>query len=187
MEHSRTRRAMALQRGVGGRGRAPISVCRSPAFRTCSRSPGRAARRCCATCRWQSSSTSEWITACIAICAGAVFARIEPEPEAVELAGSITSTRRELAATLLPQARHSWVSRRQRARQADAVFMPYAGGMARYRETCARSRPTGTRGFACSAPERLLRRGPCTIRRAAPSRGCGRRCGRHWPGSSVTG
>ena len=33
-------------REVGGRVRAPTSGCRSPASRTCSRSPGRAARRC---------------------------------------------------------------------------------------------------------------------------------------------
>ncbi|HEY0425333.1 MAG TPA: NAD(P)/FAD-dependent oxidoreductase [Rhodopila sp.] len=38
-------------------GRATTLDCRSRVFRTCLRSPVRAARRCCATCRWRSSST----------------------------------------------------------------------------------------------------------------------------------
>ena len=52
-------------------------------------------------------------------------------------------------ATLLPQASSSWylganVPGKPRA------FMPYAGGMARYRTICAEVAATGYKGFALS-------------------------------------
>jgi len=50
-------------------------------------------------------------------------------------------------ATLLPRAKRPW-NLGANVPGKPRVFMPYAGGMARYRETCARSRPTATTVFA---------------------------------------
>ena len=74
--------------------------------------------------------------------------RIEPTPEAVE-AGSITSTT-AANATLLPQAGHSWYLGAN-VPGKPRVFMPYAGGMARYRETCDEIAANGYAGFRLRA------------------------------------
>ena len=52
-------------------------------------------------------------------------------------------------ATLLPQAHHSWYLGAN-VPGKPRVFMPYAGGMERYREICAEVAAAGYRGFALS-------------------------------------
>jgi hypothetical protein len=50
------------------------------------------------------------------------------------------------AATLLPQARHSWYLGAN-VPGKPRVFMPYAGGMARYRAICDAVAANGYAGF----------------------------------------
>jgi cation diffusion facilitator CzcD-associated flavoprotein CzcO len=90
----------------------------------------------------------EWITACIAHMRQHGFARIQPTPEAVD--NWVDHVNEAANATLLPQARHSWYLGAN-VPGKPRVFMPYAGGMARYRETCARIAENGYEGFALSA------------------------------------
>ena len=89
----------------------------------------------------------EWITACIADLREGGFARIEATPEAVE--GWVAHVNEAANATLLPQARHSWYLGAN-VPGKPRVFMPYAGGMARYREICAGIAANGYEGFALS-------------------------------------
>jgi hypothetical protein len=75
------------------------------------------------------------------------FNRIEATPDAVDR--WVDHVNQAADATLLPQATHSWylvanIPGKPR------VFMPYAGGMARYRETCAVVAVNGYEGFALS-------------------------------------
>jgi len=89
----------------------------------------------------------EWITDCIAHMRARGIERIEPEAAAVE--GWMAAVEAAANATLLPQAHHSWylganVPGKPRA------FMPYAGGMARYRRICAEIAADCYRGFALS-------------------------------------
>jgi cation diffusion facilitator CzcD-associated flavoprotein CzcO len=90
----------------------------------------------------------EWITACIAHMRQHGFARIEPTPEAVD--GWVEHVNAAANATLLPQAGHSWYLGANIPGKP-RVFMPYAGGMARYREICADIALQGYKGFALSA------------------------------------
>ena len=89
----------------------------------------------------------EWITACIANLREGGFARIEATPEAVE--GWVAHVNEAANATLLPKAKHSWYLGAN-VPGKPRVFMPYAGGMARYRETCAGIAANGYEGFALS-------------------------------------
>src|SRR3954466_6810362 len=86
----------------------------------------------------------EWITACIAHMRVHGFAHIEPAPEAVDR--WVAHVNEVANATLLPQAGHSWYVGANIPGKP-RVFMPYAGGMARYRETCARIAANGYEGF----------------------------------------
>jgi cation diffusion facilitator CzcD-associated flavoprotein CzcO len=90
----------------------------------------------------------EWITACIAHMREHGFARIEPTQEAVE--SWVDHVNEAANATLLPQAKHSWYLGANLPGKP-RVFMPYAGGIARYRETCARIADRGYDGFVLSA------------------------------------
>jgi cation diffusion facilitator CzcD-associated flavoprotein CzcO len=90
----------------------------------------------------------EWITACIASLRAHGFARIEPTQEAMER--WVAHVNEAANATLLPQARHSWYLGAN-VPGKPRVFMPYAGGMARYRETCAQIAESGYEGFHLSA------------------------------------
>ncbi|MES2710890.1 MAG: NAD(P)/FAD-dependent oxidoreductase [Pseudomonadota bacterium] len=89
----------------------------------------------------------DWITDCIAKLRADGIAKIEPKPEAVEdWAHQVNAAADE---TLLPQASSSWylganVPGKPRA------FMPYAGGMARYRRICDDVAARGYEGFALS-------------------------------------
>jgi hypothetical protein len=88
------------------------------------------------------------------------FDRIEPTQQAVDRwVGHVNDAAN---ATLLPQAKHSWYLGAN-VPGKPRVFMPYAGGMARYRGICARIAENAYEGFDLSADA-------CA---AAPSRSAG--------------
>ncbi len=89
----------------------------------------------------------EWITECIAHLRRQGFAHIEATPEAAERWGRDVNDAAN--ATLLPQAKHSWYLGAN-VPGKPRMFMPYAGGMARYREICAGVAAKGYDGFALS-------------------------------------
>jgi cation diffusion facilitator CzcD-associated flavoprotein CzcO len=86
----------------------------------------------------------DWITETISTCRADGVKQIEAEEQAA--ADWVDHVREAAFATLLPEAGHSWywganVPGKPR------VFMPYAGGMVRYREICARVAEKGHAGF----------------------------------------
>ncbi|MFL5254405.1 MAG: flavin-containing monooxygenase [Rhodopila sp.] len=87
----------------------------------------------------------EWITNCIAHMRDQGVARIEPRPEAVD--AWVEQVNEAANATLLPQATHSWYLGAN-VPGKPRVFMPYAGGMAHYRQICADVAAKGYEGFA---------------------------------------
>ncbi len=89
----------------------------------------------------------EWITACIGDMRTHGFERIEPTPEAVDQ--WVAHVNEAANATLLPQAKHSWYLGANIPGKP-RVFMPYPGGMARYREACAAVAVNGYTGFVLS-------------------------------------
>jgi cation diffusion facilitator CzcD-associated flavoprotein CzcO len=90
----------------------------------------------------------EWITDCIAHMREHGLTRIEPTPEAVE--SWVAKVNAAADATLLPQAKHSWYLGAN-IRGKPRVFMPYAGGMAKYRKICAEVAAKDYEGFRLSA------------------------------------
>ncbi len=89
----------------------------------------------------------EWITDCIAHMRQRGIARIEPEPQAATAWGREVNAAAE--ATLLPQAHHSWYLGAN-VPGKPRVFMPYAGGMARYRQRCTDVAAKAYEGFVLS-------------------------------------
>ena len=90
---------------------------------------------------------ADWISNCIEYMRAKGLDRIEPRPEAVE---SWMAEVNELAhRTLLPMAKHSWYLGANIPGKP-RIFMPYAGGMIRYRETCQDVAERGYKGFALS-------------------------------------
>ena len=89
----------------------------------------------------------EWITDCIAHMRDHGIARIEARPEAMD--SWIEQVNAAANATLLPLATHSWYLGAN-VPGKPRVFMPYAGGMARYRGICDEVVTNGYRGFAMS-------------------------------------
>ncbi|HZU91772.1 MAG TPA: NAD(P)/FAD-dependent oxidoreductase [Stellaceae bacterium] len=87
----------------------------------------------------------EWITACLAHMRAHGFTRIEATQEAVDR--WVAHVNDAADATLLPQAKHSWYLGAN-VPGKPRVFMPYAGGMARYREICAHTARREYEGFA---------------------------------------
>jgi cation diffusion facilitator CzcD-associated flavoprotein CzcO len=86
----------------------------------------------------------DWITDCIAHLRGNGIRTIEPAPEAVKAWGEHVE---ECArATLLWDAKHSWYFGANVAGKPQ-VFMPYAGGLARYARHCAGIAERGYEGF----------------------------------------
>ena len=75
----------------------------------------------------------EWIADCIGHMRANGMAEIEPAPEAVER--WVAHVNEVAAETLLPQASSSWYLGAN-VPGKPRVFMPYAGGMARYRGIC---------------------------------------------------
>jgi cation diffusion facilitator CzcD-associated flavoprotein CzcO len=92
---------------------------------------------------------AEWIADCIAHLREQGIARMEPEPAAVER--WVAHVNEAANATLLPQAGHSWYLGAN-VPGKPRVFMPYAGGMARYRGICAEVAAKGYEGFRLEAP-----------------------------------
>jgi len=86
----------------------------------------------------------EWITACIAHLRGRGAARIEADAAAAER--WVAEVNAAAEATLLPQAGHSWYLGANIPGKP-RVFMPYAGGMARYRGICDAVAAKGYEGF----------------------------------------
>ncbi|TDH61050.1 NAD(P)/FAD-dependent oxidoreductase [Dankookia rubra] len=87
---------------------------------------------------------AEWIADCIAALREKGVARMEPEPAAVDR--WVEHVNEAANATLLPQAGHSWYLGAN-VPGKPRVFMPYAGGMARYREICNEVAAKGYEGF----------------------------------------
>jgi cation diffusion facilitator CzcD-associated flavoprotein CzcO len=90
----------------------------------------------------------EWITDCIAHMRSQGVTRIEPTNDAVD--SWVDEVNRAASATLLPQAKHSWYLGANIPGKP-LVFMPYAGGMAHYREICADVAAKNYEGFKVSA------------------------------------
>ena len=88
---------------------------------------------------------AEWIADCIAHMRAHGLERIEPQPEAVDK--WVEHVNEAANATLLPQATHSWYLGAN-VPGKPRVFMPYAGGMARYREICAKVAANNYDGFS---------------------------------------
>ena len=90
---------------------------------------------------------ADWITDCIEHMRSNGLERIEARPEAVE---KWVSEVNEVAnRTLLPMAKHSWYLGANIPGKP-RVFMPYAGGMIRYREICQNVAARNYEGFALS-------------------------------------
>ncbi len=91
---------------------------------------------------------AEWIAGCIAHMRENGIAQVEPAPEAVER--WVAHVNEVAAQTLLPQASSSWYLGAN-VPGKPRVFMPYAGGMARYRGICDDVAANGYEGFVFTA------------------------------------
>ncbi len=87
----------------------------------------------------------EWITDCIEYLRAHGVERIEARPESTDQ--WIEQVNEVARATLLPEAHHSWYLGANIPGKP-RVFMPYAGGMARYRDICNEVAANGYEGFA---------------------------------------
>jgi cation diffusion facilitator CzcD-associated flavoprotein CzcO len=87
---------------------------------------------------------AEWIADCIAHLRETGVEQMEPKPDAVEQ--WVSRVNEAASATLLPQASSSWYLGAN-VPGKPRVFMPFAGGMARYREICDQVAANGYEGF----------------------------------------
>jgi cation diffusion facilitator CzcD-associated flavoprotein CzcO len=87
----------------------------------------------------------DWITDCIAHLRATGRERIEATPEAVDR--WVSEVNEVASRTLLPQATHSWYLGANIPGKP-RVFMPYAGGLVRYRELCNEVAAKDYEGFA---------------------------------------
>ena len=90
----------------------------------------------------------EWIADCIAHMRANGMTVIEPQAEAVDR--WVQHVNEVASATLLPQASSSWYLGAN-VPGKPRVFMPYAGGMARYRGICNEVAAKGYEGFTMTA------------------------------------
>lgn len=90
---------------------------------------------------------AEWITDCIAYMRAQGLERIEARPDAVDK--WVEEVNAVASKTLLPLAQHSWYLGANIPGKP-RVFMPYAGGMVRYREICRDVVARGYTGFSLS-------------------------------------
>ncbi|MEO7321743.1 MAG: NAD(P)/FAD-dependent oxidoreductase [Burkholderiales bacterium] len=90
---------------------------------------------------------AEWITDCIAYMRQHGLKRIETKDEAMD--AWVAEVNAAAEATLLPQATHSWYLGAN-VPGKPRVFMPYAGGMAHYRNICADVAARNYEGFILS-------------------------------------
>jgi cation diffusion facilitator CzcD-associated flavoprotein CzcO len=89
----------------------------------------------------------EWISDCIAHMRSHGLQRIEPRSAAMD--DWVAQVNAAANATLMPQAHHSWYLGAN-VPGKPRVFMPYAGGMTRYRQICADIAANGYEGFVFS-------------------------------------
>jgi cation diffusion facilitator CzcD-associated flavoprotein CzcO len=89
----------------------------------------------------------DWITNCIDHMRAKGLQRIEALPQAVE--DWVAEVNEVAGRTLLPMAKHSWYLGANIPGKP-RVFMPYAGGMIRYRQICQNVAAQGYEGFALS-------------------------------------
>jgi cation diffusion facilitator CzcD-associated flavoprotein CzcO len=89
----------------------------------------------------------DFITDCIAHMHAHRLSCVEATPAATEK--WVSQVNEAASVTLLPQAKHSWYLGANIPGKP-RVFMPYAGGMARYRAICAGIAHSGYEGFALS-------------------------------------
>ena len=87
----------------------------------------------------------EWIADCIAYMRERGIEHIEARDDAAD--GWVEQVNEAARATLLPEAHHSWYLGAN-VPGKPRVFMPYAGGMARYREICDEVAAEGYEGFS---------------------------------------
>jgi hypothetical protein len=90
----------------------------------------------------------EWITRCIADMRKAGQTRIEAKPDAVD--DWMVQVQEVANRTLFPKTPHSWYLGAN-VPGKPRVFMPYIGGMARYRRICDEVADKGYEGFALGA------------------------------------
>ena len=90
---------------------------------------------------------ADWITACIQQMRSKGLERIEARPEAVDR--WVAEVNEVANRTLLPLAKHSWYLGANIPGKP-RVFMPYCGGMVRYREICQDVVAHDYEGFALS-------------------------------------
>jgi cation diffusion facilitator CzcD-associated flavoprotein CzcO len=90
---------------------------------------------------------ADWIAGCIDYIRTNGLERIEAQPEAVDK--WVAEVNEVAGKTLLPMAKHSWYLGANIPGKP-RVFMPYAGGMVRYREICNDVVARGYAGFALS-------------------------------------
>ena len=90
---------------------------------------------------------AEWIAGCIAHMRDNGIEHIEADAEAADK--WVEQVNAAANATLLPLAKHSWYLGAN-VPGKPRVFMPFAGGMARYREICADVAARGYEGFVFS-------------------------------------
>jgi hypothetical protein len=90
----------------------------------------------------------EWITDCIAYMRGKGIATIEPTEAAMD--DWIAQVNAAAKVTVLPQAKSSWYLGANIPGKPQ-VFMPYAGGMAKYRRIAADVAARGYIGFELKA------------------------------------
>ncbi len=88
---------------------------------------------------------AEWIADCIGHMRANGLERIEPRREAMDQ--WVAEVNEIASKTLLPMAKHSWYLGANIPGKP-RVFMPYAGGMVRYREICNDVAARGYEGFA---------------------------------------
>jgi cation diffusion facilitator CzcD-associated flavoprotein CzcO len=89
----------------------------------------------------------DFITDCVAHLYATQHSRVEATSHATEK--WVDHVNEAASATLLPQAKHSWYLGANIPGKP-RVFMPYAGGMARYRAICAGVARSGYEGFVLS-------------------------------------
>ncbi len=90
---------------------------------------------------------ADWISDCIAHMRAKGLEKIEATTAAMD--EWVAHVNDAANATLLPQATHSWYLGAN-VPGKPRVFMPYAGGMARYRDICTNVASQGYKGFALS-------------------------------------
>jgi cation diffusion facilitator CzcD-associated flavoprotein CzcO len=90
---------------------------------------------------------ADWIADCIEHMREKGLERIEARPESMDK--WVAEVNEAARKTVLPMAKHSWYLGANIPGKP-RVFMPYAGGMVRYREICAEVAENGYEGFGLS-------------------------------------